>query len=45
MRAAHNYQLQAKDPGAYAHNFEYVAQLLIDSIEDLGGDVAGVIRP
>lgn len=45
MKAAHNFQLHAKDPGGYAHNFDYLAQLLIDSIEDLGGDVAGFVRP
>ncbi|MFO7567111.1 MAG: Ig-like domain-containing protein [Enhygromyxa sp.] len=45
MKAAHNYQLHRKDPGGYAHNFDYLAQLLIDSIEDLGGDVAGLVRP
>jgi predicted CXXCH cytochrome family protein len=45
MKAAHNYQLHEKDPGAYAHNFDYVAQLLIDSVEDLGGDVLELTRP
>ncbi len=45
MKVAHNYQLSRKDPGAWAHNFDYVAQLLIDSIEDLGGKLAGVHRP
>jgi predicted CXXCH cytochrome family protein len=45
MKAAHNFQLHAKDPGGYAHNFDYLAQLLIDSIEDLGGDVTGLVRP
>jgi predicted CXXCH cytochrome family protein len=45
MRAAHNYQLFHVDPGAYAHNFEYMGQLLHDSIEDLGGNVAGLVRP
>lgn len=37
MKAAHNYQIFQKEPGAWAHNFDYVAQLLYDSIEDLGG--------
>jgi predicted CXXCH cytochrome family protein len=45
MKAAHNFQLHTKDPGGYAHNFDYLAQLLIDSVEDLGGDVAGLVRP
>ncbi len=45
MRAAHNYQLHHLEPGAYAHNFDYMGQLLHDSIEDLGGDVGSLIRP
>jgi hypothetical protein len=47
MKAAHNYQIFQKEPGAWAHNFDYMAQLLIDSTEDLGGSgaVAGFIRP
>jgi hypothetical protein len=45
MRASFNYQLATKEPGAWAHNFDYMAQLLIDSIEDLGGDVSAYTRP
>ena len=45
MKAAHNFQLHTMDPGAYAHNFAYMAQLMIDSIEDLGSDVEGLVRP
>jgi predicted CXXCH cytochrome family protein len=45
LRAAHNYQLWHVEPGAYAHNFDYLAQLLHDSIADLGGDVTGLLRP
>jgi predicted CXXCH cytochrome family protein len=45
IRAAHNYQLSVKEPGAWAHNFDYVAQLLIDSIEHVQGNVTGLIRP
>ena len=45
LSAAHNYQISQKDPGAWAHNFDYMAQLLIDSIEDLGGEVASFTRP
>lgn len=45
MKAAFNYQFIHKDPGAWAHNFAYAAQLAIDSIEDLGGDVDGLERP
>ncbi|TNE52367.1 MAG: hypothetical protein EP343_00985 [Deltaproteobacteria bacterium] len=45
MKAAHNYQFALKEPGAYAHNFDYMAQLLYDSIADLGGDVSKLTRP
>jgi hypothetical protein len=45
LEAAYNYQFVLKDPGAYAHNSRYVIQVLFDSIEDLGGDVSGMIRP
>jgi predicted CXXCH cytochrome family protein len=45
IKAAHNYQLVHKDPGAWAHNFEYAGQLLYDSIQDVGGDVTKVLRP
>jgi predicted CXXCH cytochrome family protein len=45
MKAAHNYQLSHKDPGSWAHNFDYVAQLLHDSVVDLGGSVAALRRP
>ncbi len=45
MKAAHNYQISQKEPGAWAHNTDYAAQLLIDAIADLGGDVSGLDRP
>jgi predicted CXXCH cytochrome family protein len=45
MKAAHNYQLSHKDPGSWAHNFEYVGQLLYDSVENLGGSIAALVRP
>jgi hypothetical protein len=45
MKAAYNYQYSQKDPGAFAHNGKYVLQFLIDSIEDLGGNVTGYTRP
>lgn len=45
VRATYNFQLHHVEPGAYAHNFDYMAQLLIDAIEDLGGDVTGLERP
>ena len=45
MKAAHNFQMSQKDPGAWAHNFNYIAQLLFDSVDDLGGSTTGLIRP
>jgi hypothetical protein len=45
LRAAYNYQNSLADPGAFAHNGRYIVQTLYDSIEDLGGDVSGLIRP
>ncbi len=35
LKAAFNYQVSVKDPGAFAHNAKYIIQLLFDSIEDL----------
>ncbi len=37
LQAAHHYQISVKDIGAYAHNFDYMGQLLYDSHEDLLG--------
>lgn len=45
LRAAYNYQYVSKDPGAYAHNGQYIVQVLQDSLEDMGVDVSGMIRP
>ena len=45
LKAAYNYQYYQKDPGAFVHNPKFVAQFLIDSIEDLGGDVSAYTRP
>jgi len=45
LKAAFNYQYATKDPGAFVHNPKYVAQVLIDSIEILGGDVTKLARP
>ncbi len=47
MRAVFNFQLWATEHGLWAHNFDYGAQLLIDSIEDVAGAgaVAGYVRP
>jgi hypothetical protein len=45
MKAAYNLQYAKKDTGAWAHNGRFVIQFLIDSIEDLGGDVSKYTRP
>jgi len=49
LRAAYNYQYSQKDPGAFAHNGQYVIQVLYDSLEDLGSkvsvDMSGMVRP
>lgn len=47
LRAAYNYTYSHKDPGVYAHNADYVLQLLYDSTMDIGGEdaVAGFTRP
>ena len=44
LKAAYNFQVSQKDPGAFAHGNKYIVQLLFDSIEDLGGDVSGLAR-
>ena len=40
MKAAHNYQLWSKEPGAFAHNFNYMGELLYDSAEALSKQIA-----
>lgn len=45
MKATFNYQLSQKDAAAWAHNFDYMLQLLIDSVDELGGDVGAYTRP
>jgi hypothetical protein len=40
LRASFNMQLSKKEPHGFIHNALYVAQLLVDSIRDLGGDVS-----
>jgi hypothetical protein len=44
LKAAYNYQVSIKDPGAFAHNPKYIIELLHDSIADLGGDVSAMAR-
>jgi len=45
LRAAYNYNYATHDPGAYAHNSDYILQVLYDSLSDLGGDTTGLARP
>lgn len=45
LKAAYNYLLWNNEPGAWAHNYDYIAQLLIDSVDDLGGDSSTFVRP
>ena len=45
LEATYNYQYVYKEPGAYIHNFTYAAQVMYDTIQDLGGDVTGLTRP
>ncbi len=45
LKAAYNYQFSIKDPGAFAHNPQYIMQVLYDSTKDLGGDVSKLTRP
>lgn len=45
VKAAFNYQYTQKDPGVYVHNNKYIIQILIDSVESLGGDVSKYTRP
>lgn len=47
LRAAYNYQYVQKDPGNFAHNPDYILQVLFDSLEAIGGAdvVAGFTRP
>ena len=37
LKAAYNLQVSKKDPNGFIHNSRYIAQLLVDSIEHLGG--------
>ena len=45
LKAAYNLQYAMKDPGAYAHNGTYILQVLYDAIQDVGGDLTGLVRP
>ena len=43
MKAAYNYQVSLKDPGAFAHGNKYIVQLLFDSLEDLNSALSSPI--
>lgn len=47
VRSIYNYTWTQKDPGGYAHNADYIMQLLYDSLMDIGGEdaVASFTRP
>jgi hypothetical protein len=46
LKASHNYQLSKKEPGAWVHNFNYIGQLLYDSVENVtGAPPANLTRP
>ena len=45
LRATYNYNYVTHDLGAFAHNSDYVLQVLYDSVADLGGDITGMTRP
>ena len=38
-------QYVTKDPGGFAHNPKYIAQLLYDSLENFGALKEGMLRP
>jgi hypothetical protein len=43
LKAAYNYQVSLKDPGAFAHGGKYIIQLMSDSIEDLNSVLASPV--
>jgi hypothetical protein len=45
LRASYNYQYLLKDPGAFAHNGQYIIQVLYDTLVTLDADVSGMTRP
>ncbi len=45
LRGAYNFLWVDKDPGAFAHNGDYIMQILYDSLQALGADVSGLTRP
>jgi len=45
LKAAYNFQYASKDPGGFAHNGSYIIQLLVDSIQAVGGSTGSYTRP
>lgn len=43
LKAAYNYQVSLKDPGAFAHGGKYVIELLYDSMEDVNSALTTVV--
>lgn len=43
LKAAYNYQVSMKDPGAFAHNPEYTIELLFDSISMLNAEISAPV--
>ncbi len=42
LKAAYNYQMSVKDPGAFAHNAKYIIELLYDSTADLNEKLGAI---
>ena len=42
LKAAYNYQMSVKDPGAFAHNAKYIMELLHDSLADLNTKLGNI---
>jgi hypothetical protein len=40
LRTAYNFHTSKKEPNGFIHNSKYIAQLLVDSIGHIGGDVS-----
>jgi hypothetical protein len=43
LRASYNYHTSLKDPHGFIHNARYIAQLLVDSIEHIGGNISAYV--
>jgi hypothetical protein len=43
LKAAYNYQVSLKDPGAFAHGGKYIIALLYDSLEDLNTQLSSPV--